>query len=529
MPTHFGPRFSARAWQAGAFVAAILWLMQCSPLASAAVVEVQSGGADFRFFLPEGPRPLRGVITSFNGSGADFRAQSDDPAMQAVASSWRFAFVATRGFGGSGAGLATQLNDALLKVGTQANHLELKNAPLLLTGYSLGGGAVCAITEAIPQRVLGFIAMRGGGNAGTLSEQAQQVPGLFVVGSGDGGSNPRVWDIFRQWRFERKAPVAFAVEWVARHVPVPSEDGMAWPLTWAFAHEVIRLRYPADRAPTPDMAPALNAIPATSVWHSVPPPWDGSSVDLRFPVIGPASSFTAVPAAQANWHPSEEAAIYHRAFNTREKLSVNVPRNVSLRFASPATKAGSQLTRVQGSRLDVELEARMLDGLSQVEVFLGAKALGVLKQPPWKFGLKDLGPGIHAISAIGRKGEASFPSYETFLVEGESTFGSGLGEFVSTNEESADAMGGASGAPDAGEMAGGNTQTPAPEGRGGADGGEEVPGDNDDSAASPPQPRSTNGCALGGAGATASGCFDFVILGLALCFLSHKNKGRKQA
>ena len=74
---------------------------------------------------------------------------------------------------------------ALTDVGTQSQHPELANIPIVFVGHSMGGCTAYGFSRVHGARVAGFMTMKGGCHSPGPAAAAAGVPGYFLIGALD--------------------------------------------------------------------------------------------------------------------------------------------------------------------------------------------------------------------------------------------------------------------------------------------------------------------------------------------------------
>ena len=154
--------------------------------------------AQFRFWAPGGPAPLRGVLVLVPGSNGDGRPMAQDTTWQKFAAAQQLAIVACRftdkpheqGFIEEYIDVSRGSGDALLtaidRFAERSRHPELSRAPLLMWGMSAGGQFNYEFVAWKPERVTAFVVNKGGIYYSALvSRAARQVPGILFIGGKD--------------------------------------------------------------------------------------------------------------------------------------------------------------------------------------------------------------------------------------------------------------------------------------------------------------------------------------------------------
>ncbi|HVL68030.1 MAG TPA: hypothetical protein VM364_12270 [Vicinamibacterales bacterium] len=74
------------------------------------------------------------------------------------------------------------LLQALSSFGTQSQHPELANIPIVFVGHSMGGCTAYGFSRVHGARVAGFLTMKGGCHSPAPAATAAGVPGHFLIG-----------------------------------------------------------------------------------------------------------------------------------------------------------------------------------------------------------------------------------------------------------------------------------------------------------------------------------------------------------
>lgn len=142
--------------------------------------------AVFRIYWPDELPHVRAVYFYLNPLDSDSRFIVDDPGFRALCDA---AGVAVMGaqldnlFMPSGSGNAVLR--ALADFADQSGHPEVAVAPLFLDGWSWGGQFGYHFTKWRPDRVLGFVTIKGGVHDTSPAGAAIEVPGYLFIGEFD--------------------------------------------------------------------------------------------------------------------------------------------------------------------------------------------------------------------------------------------------------------------------------------------------------------------------------------------------------
>jgi pimeloyl-ACP methyl ester carboxylesterase len=282
--------------------------------------------ADYRIWIPDRVKSIRGLIFMQHGCGNDAAAtgleHANDLQWQALALKYQFAILATKVSSGDrpcefwsllNSGSETAFFKALHLLAQKSDRPELETVPWVLWGHSGGAEWVSQMLKKYPDRTIAVIAMRGGGYfLIETNSKLLEVPVLFALGEKD----PLVYDcveVPKQVFFRQRkagAPWAFALEAKAGH-----EAGDTRLLAIPYLDAILTLRLPAK---------GNNLLPI-----------DKNQGWLADPVthkIAPIAYFQGNP-LDASWLPNEETARKWEEYVTTGKISPThkpaAPTNIS--------------------------------------------------------------------------------------------------------------------------------------------------------------------------------------------------------
>jgi dienelactone hydrolase len=210
--------------------------------------------AGFRFWCPENVATVRGVAALVPGHDDDGRRMVEDPAWQKFAQEHELAIVgcyfkdqphdedsSIEVYSEANKGSGQAMLDALAAFAKTSHHQEVASAPLLLWGHSAGGQFNYEFTCWKPDRVIAFVANKGGVYFTHLASAAtRHVPGILFVGENDREFRKMsIYGVYAVNRRER-APWTLAVEPKAAH-----EVGRTREMAVAFFEAVLPLRLPS--------------------------------------------------------------------------------------------------------------------------------------------------------------------------------------------------------------------------------------------------------------------------------------------
>lgn len=420
--------------------------------------ELTTGGVqtevDFNVWIPEGDEPVRGMAFMLPGICGNSLFNVNLPHWRQAAGSLGFGLIGSDdqdlGHAGNpncqwGAAntqeAAQNLDDVLQRVAESSGRAEIANAPVLMSGTSSGAFNASLIGTHAADRVIAYVAVRGGGSFYNPVPESLGVPGILLPGAKDGTVPPQfsTYPGFRQNR-EHDALVAFAPEWGRDHASGQS----AWELGWYWMSEVTQLRYPAEQQPSTTAGEQieLKSLESSSGWlgesASFLPPADGNPFvpDVSaspFPEISPAASYSGDPAT-ASWLPNEAIALAYRATTLidpnrplvrpagqflggpMEFVSPNSFLPVNLDFSVPQPELHV------GDRIEVRIDPREFDdeaAIVSMQFFEGSQLIGEDHDgPEWSVPLQLESSGIRGlvVVAMNEAGEQT-SSFRAILVQ----------------------------------------------------------------------------------------------------------------
>jgi pimeloyl-ACP methyl ester carboxylesterase len=284
--------------------------------------EVAPGAGDnfnearFRLWLPEKAGRVRGLFVLVPGLQGDGFGLVDDPRWQLLATKWNFGLLGCTlrdregNYSLAEKGTGRALLDALKKLGVRSNHPELGEAPLAMWGHSAGGQFNYNFTNWAPERVIAFVAVKGGYYESQTDARSRSVPALFFIGEKD--EAVRIENISRVFQTNRRqgAVWCLAVE--------PNEGhgvGRTVDFALAFFDAVVPQRLDAS----PSGEARLRELGQAAGWLG----------SLSSYEVAPATSYSQ-PVGEAVWLPGEQAALKWKEFVTRkDRADANAPAQVA--------------------------------------------------------------------------------------------------------------------------------------------------------------------------------------------------------
>jgi len=276
---------------------------------------------------------VRGVIFLNPGSGGDWRFRANDTVWQEAARSLGFAVIATTQDTGyistTETAARASLNAILTSAATATGRVELVNAPIVSTGFSLGAFVSTEWVRHVPERTLAIVAHRGGWplTGGAHLADSRKVHSLMIPGSIDDNGLTNATYMANWFTTFRDTAItdgraAYAMDWLTGH---DSFENQGWSMAWTWIAESIAQRYPTGQLPslTPGNPLVLNDTAVSSGWlgERVYALSSNGSDFKSFPAVAPSVSYSASTPGLASWLPNETVARVYRAFNSYDGLT----------------------------------------------------------------------------------------------------------------------------------------------------------------------------------------------------------------
>lgn len=281
----------------------------------------------FRAWMPPDLDHVRGIVLDLPGQYGDSRGITSNKSWQGKLTGMGFAIVGNNYvslpngddfyWGTNDEEITSNVNTILSGLADALGQPEINNAPLYVQGISHGGFSTSDIVQAVPERVLGFVADKGTQflwATGSDLDAVMKVPGLMVLGAYDPNVPPSlVHQSFDYWR-QYDLQLAQVVDLTGHSATNPDTE-------FAFLDQVLRTRYPQGQLPStePGNPLPLVDIPISSGWvgevNDVSFPSDVVQ-PIEWPQIDPKSEYTYVNGPrERSWLPNETMAMVYRAHN----------------------------------------------------------------------------------------------------------------------------------------------------------------------------------------------------------------------
>jgi poly(3-hydroxybutyrate) depolymerase len=207
--------------------------------------------AQFRVWIPDAEKPVRGMIVLVPGANGDGRGDVNAGDWQALATELGFGLIACHfdsgvkddvGYSYAAKGSGKTLLAALEKFAAEHKRPEVAKAPLLLWGHSAGGQFNYNFACWKPERTIAFIVNEGGSCYETPSTpQTRATPAILFAGEKDTPVRVNsITDLFLKGR-SRGALWAFCLEKGLGHAVGPSRH-----IAQQFFRAIVAMRLPPD-------------------------------------------------------------------------------------------------------------------------------------------------------------------------------------------------------------------------------------------------------------------------------------------
>jgi len=300
------PRFSGCLPVVLAAASLLLPLAGRAAQAEGVITEYETPPRATRMWFPSGLMVVRGIVIQGNPYNGDARFYIENEALRGFARHFGFAVMATAWWGRFQPGEIDIWEEHLAAHAALSGHPELIHAPWAPTGFSNGGQMSYGLNALRPDKVIGFVANKGGYYNDPLpSLPCLLTPGILVAGELDAQfRRETIHQLFTDNR-RRGARWAWVEEQGMGH------EGDAERLLLPFLARCIELRYPPDQVPTADAGVELIELPEASGWLANTDTW-GQALTLILP-------FDNYPGDQraAAWLPDAAVAQMYQAFATR--------------------------------------------------------------------------------------------------------------------------------------------------------------------------------------------------------------------
>ena len=176
---------------------------------------------------------------------------------------------------------------ALSEFGTQSQHPELANVPILFVGHSQGGCTAYGFSRVHGARVAGFLTMKGGCHSPAPAAAAADVPGHFLIGKLD--------ELYRRQNITAvfEAGRAAGAPWAVSIDPFQHGPILDFDLMFDWIDAVLAARLP--------LAPGgpLRVITVTDGWLG----------DRSSGAVSPYACVSPAARSSASWLPSQGTAL----------------------------------------------------------------------------------------------------------------------------------------------------------------------------------------------------------------------------
>ncbi len=323
---------------------------------------------DTSLWIPNDVAVIRGVIIIPNGVHGDARGIVNNTFWQDLARMYGFALMGTRGYvcyDGNFAGTVSVDTEVPVLLSdfawyaTESGRPEIANLPMIITGWSACGQVAYGINTKIPERMITFIANKGGNYIQPpLVAAALKTPSLGVAGELDG--QEAIKNNFEIHR-PKGAIWAVAFEEDAWH-----KEGNVNGLWYTFFDHAIRARLPAGTPPLTGPVTLLD-LPETSGWLAAKPTGSSGLSGTVYPYADyPGDKTTAC------WLMDADVANLYRGFATwGPAVTVTVGGGMVYQGV-PVFDAGQTI------QFNVSVDSALFPDWVSADVYDGAVKLGTV-------------------------------------------------------------------------------------------------------------------------------------------------------
>ena len=319
-------------------------------------------------WIPPDVAVIRGVIIIPNGVDGDARGIVTNTFWQTLARMYGFALMGTRGYvcyDGNFAGTVSVDTEVPVLLSdfawyaTDSGHPEVANLPMIITGWSACGQVAYGINTKIPERVITFIANKGGNYIQPpLVAAALKTPSLGVAGELDG--QEAIKNNFEIHR-PKGAIWAVAFEEDAWH-----KEGNVNGVWYTFFDHAIRARLPAGVPPLTGPVTLLD-LPETSGWLAAEPTGSSGLSGKVYPYADYPGTKTS-----ACWLMDADVANLYRGFATWGPAVTVTVVGGTVSQGGPTFAAGETI------QFNVSVDSALFPDWVSADVYDGAVKLGTV-------------------------------------------------------------------------------------------------------------------------------------------------------
>jgi autotransporter-associated beta strand protein len=320
---------------------------------------------DTRLWIPNDVAVIRGVIIIPNGVDGDARGIVTNTFWQALARMYGFALMGTRGYvcyDGNFTGTVSVDTEVPVLLSdfawyaTASGHPEVANLPMIITGWSACGQVAYGINTKIPERVITFIANKGGNYIQPpLVAAALKTPSLGVAGQLDSAAGRTAI----KNNFEIHRPLG-AIWANAFEENIGHNMGNVDGVWYTFFDHAIRARLPAGAPPLTGPVTLLD-LPENSGWLAAVPTDSGGLSGKVYPYADYPGTKTS-----ACWLMDADVANLYRGFATwGPAVTVTV-------VGGPIFAAGQTI------QFNVSVDSALFPDWVSADVYDGAVKLGTV-------------------------------------------------------------------------------------------------------------------------------------------------------
>jgi dienelactone hydrolase len=361
-----------------------------SSISRGQIYDYMTGAVGTRMWVPPGLHTVKGILIWGNGAGADERNAAYAPWLEDFAQLHGFALIGTSMWGNLAGTEINTWDTHIAALAAQSGHPELKNAPYAPIGFSNGGQMSYGFNALRPEKTIAFVTNKGCCyNITSPSAAALKTPGVLIAGALD-------TDVRRnsiKSLFDNNRARGALWSWVEQQGV--AHAGTDEELMLPFMDEAIRLRYPANQAPTATAGVTLLDVNPTNGWLADQSTWHTSATQVSPYGQYPGNKQTA------GWLLDDNIAYAYRAFSTYDHQATLSFLNQPYPGLMPRTISFG----ISGSDVQLRLDLTALPGWTKVELFNDAHLLEQLSpsgstQNILNLDVPNLGSGVYGLSAL---------------------------------------------------------------------------------------------------------------------------------
>lgn len=369
---------------------------------------------NFCVVLPEGLKPVRGLLVECNYAGGDSRGDWTFSYYREFMHLHGFAFVGSQGDVPHNKALQGFRN-CVQMVSVPSKHPELVHAPYAATGLSAGGGFASTLMTREPDKTIsaGIVCARYNFDifdpakaakpgdpphqppSGAFRDALLSIPSILLTGELEKSSKV-VEEVFVPYR-----PMGGQLAWIGvQGKGHQYNENRQELLTMPLLDLAVRTRYPKDGDVTKGPIKLLSIDPASG-WVA-----DNTTWKSGLTRIVPATQFKG-DLGHSSWLQNEDIAFIYRAYATYDN---------PLTITSPGPCGPGMPALAPGANVPITVDASQFPHWKKLEFYDGAKKLGTVTAAPAQFTATNLTPGYHVFSVLGTDAGGNIRSSNPVMV-----------------------------------------------------------------------------------------------------------------